>query len=313
MAQKNPGYLIAALFCFTACPEPQPIDKPLPPPADGGGPTLNSDAGVSQTPPTLFDAGINSQDAGLDEVVDSGQPDDAGIEPTPPCIGCIRSALYPVDWAPNLTSPEGYFLHDFSYAGYHQSEKELPEDHDLDVFYVTDYGADASGGQDSTASIQNAINAAQDNGGGLVFFSQGEYLCESNLTITHSHIVLRGHSLNNTKLIFNQTLPDGGANIQFKGSLVSGAHLLLAETEQAMLNAAGRCIVVADSSKFGRKSLTLVAGLDAVNAVISDNGLSEEWQTFVRKTCPQLVIAEVPSDSSSSPASSLRKREASIS
>ena len=37
------------------------------------------------------------------------------------------------------------------------------------------------------------------------------------------------------------------------------AHLLLAETEQAMLKAAGRVIVVADSSKFGRKSLTLVS------------------------------------------------------
>ncbi len=89
------------------------------------------------------------------------------------------------------------------------------------------------------------------------------------------------------------------------------AHLLLAETEQAMLNAAGRCIVVADSSKFGRKSLTLVAGLNAVDAVISDNGLSDEWQTFVRETCPQLVIADVPNDPTSTSDLSLHKREAS--
>ena len=51
------------------------------------------------------------------------------------------------------------------------------------------------------------------------------------------------------------------------------AHLLLAETEQSMLKAAGRVIVVADSSKFGRKSLTLVAALAEIDLVISDGDL----------------------------------------
>ena len=50
------------------------------------------------------------------------------------------------------------------------------------------------------------------------------------------------------------------------------------ETEQAMLRATGKVIVVADSSKFGRKSLTLVSGLEAIDIVVSDNGLSKEWQ-----------------------------------
>ena len=87
------------------------------------------------------------------------------------------------------------------------------------------------------------------------------------------------------------------------------AHLLLAETEQAMLRAAGRCIVVADSSKFGRKSLTLVAGLDAVNAVVSDDGLSSEWRDFVTQSGAKLVIAEVPPEAPESPTRPLRKRE----
>jgi DeoR/GlpR family transcriptional regulator of sugar metabolism len=87
------------------------------------------------------------------------------------------------------------------------------------------------------------------------------------------------------------------------------AHLLLAETEQAMLRAAGRCIVVADSSKFGRKSLTLVAGLEAVNAVVSDDGLSQEWRDFVAQTGGKLVIAEVPPEAPESPTRPLRKRE----
>ncbi len=70
------------------------------------------------------------------------------------------------------------------------------------------------------------------------------------------------------------------------------AHLLLAETEQAMLRAAGRVIVVADSSKFGRKSLTLVAPLDSIDLVISDAGLSSDWQTQITAAGPRLLLAE---------------------
>lgn len=71
------------------------------------------------------------------------------------------------------------------------------------------------------------------------------------------------------------------------------AHLLLAETEQAMLAAAGRVIVVADSSKFGRKSLTLVAPLDAIDLVVSDEGLSQAWRDRVAAAGPRLLVTPV--------------------
>ncbi len=71
------------------------------------------------------------------------------------------------------------------------------------------------------------------------------------------------------------------------------AHLLLAETEQAMLKAAGRVMVVADSSKFGRKSLTLVAPLDAINLVVSDDALSPAWRNQITSAGPELRIAVV--------------------
>jgi DeoR family fructose operon transcriptional repressor len=71
------------------------------------------------------------------------------------------------------------------------------------------------------------------------------------------------------------------------------AHLLLAETEQAMLQAAGRVIVVADSSKFGRKSLTLVAPLEAIDLVVSDEGLSAPWRERIAAAGPRLVVAAV--------------------
>ncbi len=73
------------------------------------------------------------------------------------------------------------------------------------------------------------------------------------------------------------------------------AHLLLAETEQAMLRAAGRVIVVADSSKFGKKSLTLVAPLSEIDLVVSDDGLAAEWRQKIA-SASALELAEVPVD-----------------
>jgi DeoR family fructose operon transcriptional repressor len=69
------------------------------------------------------------------------------------------------------------------------------------------------------------------------------------------------------------------------------AHLLLAETEQAMLRAAGRVVVVADSSKFGLKSLTLVAALDRISLVVSDDGLSPAWRETIVAAGAELAIA----------------------
>lgn len=72
------------------------------------------------------------------------------------------------------------------------------------------------------------------------------------------------------------------------------AHLLLAETEQAMLKAASRVMVVADSSKFGRKSLTLVSGLDAIDTLVSDDAMPQAWRDVVSQEGARVVIAAVP-------------------
>ncbi|MFM8733581.1 MAG: DeoR/GlpR family DNA-binding transcription regulator [Pirellulales bacterium] len=91
------------------------------------------------------------------------------------------------------------------------------------------------------------------------------------------------------------------------------AHLLLAETEQAMLRAAGRVIVVADSSKFGHKSLTLVSGLDAVDLFVSDTGLSDVWRRKIADAGSEVLVADVPEPEAGQPVaaaiSSRRHRE----
>jgi len=69
------------------------------------------------------------------------------------------------------------------------------------------------------------------------------------------------------------------------------SHLLLAETEQAMLRAAGRVIVVADSSKFGQKSLTLVSALDAIDVFVSDEELPASWRQAIASAGAELILA----------------------
>ena len=86
------------------------------------------------------------------------------------------------------------------------------------------------------------------------------------------------------------------------------AHLLLAETEQAMLRAAGRVIVVADSSKFGHRSLTLVSALDAVDVFVSDASLSDDWRRRIAAANAELILAQPPEPDGPADSPSPRRR-----
>lgn len=70
------------------------------------------------------------------------------------------------------------------------------------------------------------------------------------------------------------------------------SNLLLVETERAMTAAADQTIVVADSSKFGRASLSRLCGLGEVHAVVTDQKLSDRWRAQLEREGPQLVLAE---------------------
>jgi len=122
-----------------------------------------------------------------------------------------RSALYSEDWSPPVAQKfeSDAFLQDFSYAGYHRGEKELPRP-DSQVLDVTTYGADPTGVADSTAAIQKAIDEAGERGGGVVFLPAGTYRVAPQgedtwaLRINRSNIVLRGAGREKT-FLFNST------------------------------------------------------------------------------------------------------------
>lgn len=124
------------------------------------------------------------------------------------CAQPWRSQLYPADWTPSegQSFETGKFVQDFSYAGYHRGEREVPTVTGP-VFDVTTFGADPTGGKDSTEAIQAAIDAAAANGSGVVYLPSGTFRVAPRgddtwaLRITHSNLVLRGAGREKTFLL----------------------------------------------------------------------------------------------------------------
>lgn len=88
-------------------------------------------------------------------------------------------------------------LPDYSYAGYGFGEKAIP-DVEARVFDVTDFGAIPDDEESDFDEIQDAINAAEKNGGGIVFFPPGRFLisevegANKCIEVRGSNVVLRG-------------------------------------------------------------------------------------------------------------------------
>jgi len=67
--------------------------------------------------------------------------------------------------------------------------------------------------------------------------------------------------------------------------------MMLVQSEKAMLAASDQSIVVADSSKFGRVSLSRLCGLDEVNVVVSDTALDSDWNQRLADAGVNVVLA----------------------
>ncbi len=118
-----------------------------------------------------------------------------------------RSQLYPEDWKPGFKDSKDRFLHDFSYAGYHQGEVEIPfiQDNIVDITKAP-YNADNSGETDVTEVIQQALNDVGLSGGGVVFLPPGIYRVnpgnnETALRIQYKNTVFRGSGTDSTFIL----------------------------------------------------------------------------------------------------------------
>ena len=69
------------------------------------------------------------------------------------------------------------------------------------------------------------------------------------------------------------------------------SNLLLVETEQAMMRAAGETIVVADSTKFGRRSLAHLCDLGQIPKLVVDDALTDEWKATLSEAGVETILA----------------------
>lgn len=69
-------------------------------------------------------------------------------------------------------------------------------------------------------------------------------------------------------------------------------NLAMAQVEQVMMQQAARSVLLMDATKFGRKSLARVCGLDEIDQIITDDAVGSDWR---QQLGGRLVIATGPS------------------
>lgn len=251
------------LVLLLACTPSNPLDTAQP-----------TDTTPTDTAPDTDDTVPTDSGPADSGPVDSGKTNDTGkTKDTGEEEWGWRSALYPADWTPEHADGD-HFLHDFSYAGYHNGEDAPPQPAGT-VFDVTDYGADTTGSSDSTEAIQAAIDAAS-VAGGTVYLPAGEYRSDGLLTVTASNVHVTGDGPGKTKLYF--TLATGVTDVyhlSFTGTLL--------ESEETLLTADGesrsKTVQVADASAFTVGDDVSV-GWVITDEFVDEHGMTDTWWSF---------------------------------
>jgi len=68
---------------------------------------------------------------------------------------------------------------------------------------------------------------------------------------------------------------------------------LLVQNEQQLISRAEQVIVLADSSKFGAKASLSVCGLEVIDTVVTDTGLSNEAHKMLLDNNVKIVMADI--------------------
>jgi hypothetical protein len=227
--------------------------------------------------------------------------------------GAWRSILYPEDWKPGFKDDQGRFLHDFSYAGYHRGEKELP-DITENVVDVTKppYNADNTGIDDVTAILQQAIDDVGISGGGVVYLPAGTYRIKAPdstdhaLLIANDSTVLRGAGPDSTFIFNDQTFMRFKNIIQVKGEYAGWFDTDSASTSITLdLPEPSRILPVASVAGFQEGDQVIVTST-ATDEFIDEHHMTGYWTAqaikgvaFLRRvdsvdTSNNLLIIDAP-------------------
>lgn len=202
---------------------------------------------------------------------DAGPDTDVEVPPQP-----WNSQLYPADWTPAFTDAQGRFLPDFSYAGYHNSQTEVPPAAEGTLFDILSYSADPTGLMDSTAAIQAAIDAAVTAGGGIVTVPAGLYRVDGLLQITGSHIILRGEGPTSSRLLFTRVENMAhNSHLTFRGTVTTkGEWPLVADGQNRATT-----LLLDDASQLTPGDDVSV-GWVITPEFIEEHGMTGTWQAF---------------------------------
>ncbi len=212
-----------------------------------------------------------------------------------------RSELYPYDWKPGYTV-NGKFLHDFSYAGYHYGEKDIPDISDplVDVTR-SPYYADNSGEEYSTEAIQNAIDDVAAMGGGVVYLPEGTYKVKPNganaLTIHSDNIVLRGDGPDKTFILNTETNMRSKSIIRMEPTEYAGWYtpegdIVFLSSDAVEMDSV---IYVEDASSFADGDRVVVTS-DFTDDFIAEHKMTGKWTSEIYGVAFTRTIKEVNYD-----------------
>jgi DeoR family fructose operon transcriptional repressor len=72
---------------------------------------------------------------------------------------------------------------------------------------------------------------------------------------------------------------------------ISDSNTLIVESLRAMIKASRKVVIVADHTKFGRNALIHVANLDEIHEIVSDKGLSADYQRMLESRNVECLLA----------------------
>lgn len=72
---------------------------------------------------------------------------------------------------------------------------------------------------------------------------------------------------------------------------VTNSHGLLIDIQRAMINAAQKVIFCFDSTKFGRRSVLPLCGLDCIDCIVTDHGAPQELVDALRTRDIEVIVA----------------------
>ncbi len=195
-----------------------------------------------------------------------------------------RSALYPENWTPGFKDSNGRYLHDFSYAGYHSGEINIPFV-TKNIVNITQppYNADNTGVSDVTSIIQKALEDVGSTGGGVVYLPTGTYkinVADTSafaLNIDKDSTILRGAGPDSTFIFNTQTNMRNKNIILMAGQSASWFEPASAGTNISVdLPEPTRIIPVQSVAGFHKGDLVVITST-ATDGFIADHNMNGKW------------------------------------